>query len=81
LEEIAAGEYQQGCNTLTPGVSLGSGLDQATWPYELTNLNYLTLYQPAPPDRPNAWRTWALGVEILDGTPYLTYLIQYRPQP
>lgn len=79
LQETVQADYQQGCNTLSPGVSLGGILENAVWPYELTNLNYLTIYQPAPTDRADDWRTWAVGAEVLDGIPYITYLIQYRP--
>lgn len=76
LQAIFAGDYTQACNTLEIGVATG-GSQQFFWPYELSNLNYVAFYRPAPPDNRQDWHTWALGIEVINGFPFLTYLIQY----
>ncbi|MFN2194629.1 MAG: SH3 domain-containing protein [Anaerolineales bacterium] len=76
LQDVISGDFTQACNTLEIGTATG-GSQQFFWPYELSNLNYITLYRPAPEENRQDWRSWALGVEVINGTPYLTYLIQY----
>jgi hypothetical protein len=63
------------CNVL----KLGETSQPASWLQEYMNLNYLSLYRP--PDAgasPYEWRTWAVGVEFVEGTPYIAVLVRYR---
>jgi hypothetical protein len=49
------------------------------WPSEYSNMNYISFHRAAPePGSQLNWRTWALGIEYLDGQPYLALLVQYR---
>lgn len=68
----------------TPGVtcnSLQTGQTEqpAEWPTDLTNLNFKGFFRPAP-DAGNKydWRAWALGIEFVEGRPYITILVHYR---
>jgi hypothetical protein len=42
------------------------------WPHEFTNINYYTL-QPGSPGVELDWRTWLVGLEHSQGTPYLFF--------
>lgn len=48
---------------------------------EYDNLNYYSLMsRPESSPNPYNWRMWAIGVEYVEGQPYVTLLIQFRPQ-
>jgi hypothetical protein len=81
LLDVLSSEYSQACNTLQQGVGTGPTAGQADWPFEYQNFNYVALYRKAPSGQELDWRTWALGVEIVDAQPYLVYLVQYHWEP
>lgn len=75
LLEVFAGKPEVTCNSLQSGQS-GK---EAIWPTEYTNINYYSFHRPAPvPGNPLNWRTWAVGIEYVEGLPYLLLLVQYR---
>lgn len=75
LDDVFSVAPEQACNQLGAGTTAV----EAEWPAEYTNLNYLSYYRPAPtPGNALNWRTWALGIEFVEGQPYLAYLVQYR---
>ncbi len=63
-----------GCNRLDSG----STAEAVAWPSEYTNLNFISFHRAAPSPGSLNWRTWALGIEYVDGSPYLAVLVQYR---
>jgi hypothetical protein len=63
-----------GCNRL----ATGSTAEEVAWPSEYTNLNFISFHRAAPSPSSLNWRTWALGIEYVDGSPYLAVLVQYR---
>lgn len=83
-ELVAAGLHQ----TLTEGdeprcneLDLGSQAAERSWPIEYANLNFYSfLLGPEVTGNPNDWRAWAVGVEYVDGRPYIALLMQFRPQ-
>ncbi len=75
LEEVFSVAPETACN----GLGVGTTAQPAQWPSEYTNLNFLSFYRPAPaPGNALNWRTWALGVEFVEGQPYLAVVVQYR---
>lgn len=75
LEDVFSIAPELNCNKL----GAGSTARDAMWPSDYSNLNYISFYRAAPdPGSQLNWRTWALGIEYLEGQPYLTLLIQYR---
>lgn len=51
----------------------------ALWPTEYTTLNYFTIHRPSPEGGNDFdWRTWAFGIEYIDGQPFLTSLIHFH---
>jgi hypothetical protein len=77
LDSTLEGEPLVGCNSLNVGRTARS----VQWPDEFTNINFYSFYRP-----PNvagnelSWRAWAMGIEYVGGEPYLSLLIQYRPE-
>ncbi|HLE03585.1 MAG TPA: hypothetical protein VI729_03105 [Anaerolineales bacterium] len=63
-----------GCNRL----ATGSTAEEVAWPSEYTNLNFISFHRAAPSPNSLNWRTWALGIEYVAGSPYLAVLVQYR---
>lgn len=75
LEDVFSIAPELNCNKL----GAGSTAQDAIWPSEYSNMNYLSFYRAAPvPGSQLNWRTWVLGIEYLDGQPYIALLVQYR---
>lgn len=75
LEGVFSIAPELNCNKL----GAGSTAQDAIWPSEYSNMNYISFYRAAPePGSQLNWRTWALGIEYLDGQPYIALLVQYR---
>ena len=75
LDALLAGEAQQACSQL---LAADTGIP-AEWPGEYARMNFLSLHQPAPDPGPRFnWRSWAVGVEYVDGVPYVAVLIRYQ---
>ncbi|GAB4499631.1 MAG: hypothetical protein OHK0052_14940 [Anaerolineales bacterium] len=78
LLDVLENDFSQHCNTLEFGVASGGSAGIVAFPGEYANLNYLALYRAAPPEQEFDWRTWAIGIEFVDGKPYLMLLVQYH---
>lgn len=75
LEDVLEGSPQVSCNVLTAGTTSR----RMSWPEEFSNINFYTFHRPTPAGGNRYdWRTWALGIEYVGGSPYLSLLIQYR---
>ncbi len=74
LDSGLSGTAEVACNQLPAGETARP----VQWPGEYANLNYVSLYTPAPPTARFGWRTWAIGFEYVDDTPFITALVQYR---
>lgn len=75
LEDVFSVAPEFHCGEL----GLGSSAQDAIWPSDYSNMNYISFHRAAPdPGSQLNWRTWALGIEYVDGEPYLALLIQYR---
>jgi hypothetical protein len=77
LENVLLQNHTRHCNTLERGVATAGTTGNVYWPYDYANLNYVALFRPPPPEQELDWRTWAAGIEYVDGKPYLAVLIQF----
>jgi hypothetical protein len=75
LDEVLLGAPQVRCDELLTGLTTREML----WPPEFHNLRFYAFYRPAAQDgNQYHWRTWTLGIEYVDGEPYLALLVQFR---
>jgi hypothetical protein len=78
LQEVFSARFTLHCN---------DPLDLATfsvepWPLEYGNLNFYTIYKPGTDQYGGLdWRAWTVGVEYVEGKPYLFSLIHYQWEP
>jgi hypothetical protein len=78
LQEVFNANYTTHCN---------DPLDLATfslvpWPPEYANINFYTVYKPGTEQYGGLdWRAWTVGVEYVEGRPYLFSLIHYQWEP
>ena len=78
LQEVFNANYTTHCNDT---------LDLATfsvepWPLEYENINFYTVYKPGTEQYGGLdWRAWTVGVEYIEGKPYLFSLIHYQWEP
>ena len=74
LEDVFTVAPAFSCNSLPAG----NTAQEVVWPPEYENLNYIAFHRAAPAASSLNWRTWALGIEYVNGQPYLAVLVQYR---
>lgn len=67
LVDVLGSSYTSTCDKLT----IGGATYTYSWPYEYGNINYYSLYRPGPAGQEMDWRTWLVGVEYINGKPYL----------
>jgi uncharacterized protein YgiM (DUF1202 family) len=78
LQEVFNASYTTHCN---------DPLDLATfsldpWPPEYDNINFYTVYKPGTDQYGGLdWRAWTVGVEYVEGKPYLFSLVHYQWEP
>lgn len=78
LQDVFSAVYNLHCNDT---------LDLATfsvepWPPEYANINFYTVYKPGTEQYGGLdWGAWTVGVEYVDGQPYLFALIHYQWEP
>lgn len=77
LQDVLAYSHTAHCNVLEPNVSVGGTSGLVLWPAEFTNLNFVALYRAAPASQELNWRTWVVGIEYVNGIPYLAVLLQF----
>ncbi|MEW6717906.1 MAG: hypothetical protein AB1345_10440 [Chloroflexota bacterium] len=78
LLNVVTADYTVHCNTLEVGVASGGSAGIVAWPFEYTNVNYVALYRAAPADVEMDWRTWAVGIEYVNGEPFIAFLVQFH---
>jgi uncharacterized protein YraI len=78
LENVLLQSHTRNCNTLERGVATGGTTGFVYWPYDYASLSYVAIYRPPPPDQELDWRTWVVGIEYVEGKPYLAVLIQFH---
>ena len=76
LDVFNAG-YSLTCNSLGTATQYGSN----PWPLEYSNVNYYTVYKPGTSGDDLDWRYWLVGVEYIQGQPYVFGLIHFQWEP
>lgn len=75
LDDVFGDDSEVTCNSLRAGTTA----EPVQWPGEYTNLNFYAYYRPdRQPGTGFGWRTCAIGVEYIDGRPYVTVLVFYQ---
>lgn len=77
LQEVFSANYTLTCN------SLGSAPQYGTdpWPALYSNINYYTILKPGTPGIDLDFRFWLIGVEYVNGQPYVFALIHFQWEP
>lgn len=76
FDRLYAGSVTRHCNDIENGS--GSSAGYRIWPFEYANINYYALYRAAAPGEELDWNTWAVGIEYVDGEPYVAFLVHYQ---
>jgi hypothetical protein len=69
--------YTLSCDSVQTG---GANYD-TSWPALYANVNFYSLYKPGPVGNEFSWRTMLVGVEYVNGQPYVFSLIQLEWEP
>jgi hypothetical protein len=78
LEEVLGASFTTGCNQIL----LGGASYVVTWPPELANIPFDSLYKPGTETYGGLdWQTWLMGVEYVSGKPYVFSLSYYAWEP
>jgi hypothetical protein len=78
LQEVFGANYTTHCNDL---LALDT-ISVESWPQEYKNINFYTVYKPGSDKYGGLdWRAWTIGIEYVEGKPYLFSLIHYQWEP
>jgi hypothetical protein len=77
LQEVFNASYSLNCND--PGVAASFSLEP--WPNEYANIHYYNVYKPGTPGVDLDWRLWLVGVEYVQGQPYVFAIIHFQWEP
>ena len=76
LLDVFNTDYALTCNR----VQVGGATYKATWPYP--GINFYSVYFAGTPNNGNLdWRTWLIGMEYVNGKPYLYAIMQFFWEP
>ena len=76
LLEVYNASYESTCNDTSKIV----GPANQTWPSAYSTINFYSLYKPATGEDKD-WRDFLVGIEYVDGQPYLFSLVNFQPVP
>jgi hypothetical protein len=77
LKDVFTAGYSLTCDSLGSAPQYGL----APWPEFFTNVNYYTVFKPGTPGVDLDWRYWLVGVEYVQGQPYLFALVHFAWEP
>lgn len=77
LQDVFNASYSLTCNSLGAATQYGN----QPWPAEYANVNFYTVYKPGTPGVDLDWRYWLVGVESVQGQPYVFALIHFQWEP
>jgi len=76
LREVFDKDYTLTCDE----VKVGAASYQAAWPYP--GINYYSVYYPGTAANGNLdWRTWLVGMQYVNGKPYLYAIVPFTWEP
>ncbi len=76
LEVVNSANIQTSCNDVSK-----VGPVSQPWPFEYVNVNFYSLYKPGTAGTELDWRDWLVGIEFVDGKPYLFSLVNFQWVP
>jgi len=76
-------EVFKNLHTACNEVKLGGATYLVDWPKRYSNVNFYSMHNPGndPSFGGLDWRTWLVGVEYVDGQPFLFALLHYKWEP
>ena len=78
LLEVFGADYQLSCND----VGIAASFAPEPWLFEYTNINFYQLFKPGTEEYAQMdWQSWLVGVEYVDGKPYIFALIHFEWTP
>jgi hypothetical protein len=77
LLDVFNASYSFTCNSLGTAPQYGSN----PWPVEYANVNFYTIYKPGTPGVDLDFRYWLVGVEYVQGQPYIFAMIHFAWEP
>jgi hypothetical protein len=77
LGSVLDSAYSLDCNAIL----LGGASYAVQWPPTWKNINFYSVYKPGPEGNEMSWMTWLVGIETVDGVPYLFSLSRYNWEP
>jgi hypothetical protein len=77
LLDVLTASYTKNCEN----IAVGGTTYTAVWPKTYQNINFYSLYRPGSPGKEMDWRTWLVGIEYVNGQPYLFALYQLVWEP
>lgn len=77
LDEVLSSPYDTACND--PALGPNNYIFQ--WPADNKNINFISLAKPGSPGIELDWRNWLVGVEYVNGEPYVFALMQLFWEP
>lgn len=77
IQNVVEEDHNLGCSEL----QVGGVSYEAAWPVRYRNFNYYSIHKPGSPGVELDWRTWVVGIEYVDGDPYMVSLLQYFWEP
>jgi hypothetical protein len=75
--DVLNASFTLSCNVPETG---GASYD-TSWPAAYTNMNFYSIYKPGPPGNELSWRTLLVGVEYVQGQPYIFSVTQLDWEP
>ena len=76
LKDVFSKSYTLKCNE----VQVGGTTYTASWPY--TGVNFYSVHYPGTSANSNMdWHTWLLGMQYVNGKPYLSAIMQFKWEP
>lgn len=77
LRDAIQNPHEIRCNDRT----VGGVAENYTWPARYHNINVYKIFKPGTPGMDLDWRIWLVGVEYVEGKPYLFALIHFQWEP
>jgi hypothetical protein len=76
LADVLNASYESYCNN-----PKAASMFVQPWPFEYTNFNYYSLFKPGTPGIDLDYRQWMIGVDYVNGQPYLVAFIHIIWEP
>jgi len=78
LQEVFGANYELYCNE----AGIAATFAPESWPFEYKNINFYQVFKAGTEQYAGMdWRSWLVGVEYVEGEPYLFALIHFQWEP